>query len=353
MAAPQYTDTCPAFNHLKSTFRRIEQAAIDQDWPALPRSMRFPALSNANVGSVITHPHPVIWVGSEFLYAVAIRCPCRHSDEFLDRDYLDIPFYLEEVKVSVVAQESDVICVVVEELLKDIIRPPKRGDQGVLTKAFEVHAVLSARHRQVAEVGKVHVVHRRPKDLKDWRPMLEMIMLMLAALEKACRAGRAPEPSADPCERFWDRVRDLIEEWFSRLCSDAQADVRGRLHSRDDRQSKGAFFEVVPARVPSPNGLRRTCHPEADGTSRRPDFLREKDGSAVYVEARSASLSDVVVGAVARVNTPYESLDKIDSPNLFLWIGVERQGSDSLRACPPRSMLEKQSQGSTVVGTSR
>jgi hypothetical protein len=40
------------------------------------------------------------------------------------------------------------------------------------------------------------------------------------------------------------QVRDLIEDWFSRLSPDAQADVRGRLRSRDDRQSSGAFFEL-------------------------------------------------------------------------------------------------------------
>lgn len=43
---------------------------------------------------------------------------------------------------------------------------------------------------------------------------------------------------------FWDQVRDLVEDWFSRLCPDAQADVRSRLRSRDNRQSKGAFFEL-------------------------------------------------------------------------------------------------------------
>jgi len=73
-----------------------------------------------------------------------IRRPRRHLDEFLDRDYLDIPFNLGEVKISVVAQEPDVIRVVVKELLNDIIRPPQRGDQGVLTEAFEAHAVLPA-----------------------------------------------------------------------------------------------------------------------------------------------------------------------------------------------------------------
>jgi hypothetical protein len=143
MAASQYTDARPALHHLEATFRRIEQASIDQDWPALPRSKRFPVLSDTNVDPAITHPHPVIWVGSELLYAVDITCPRRNSDELLDRDYLDIPFYLGEIKISVVTQESDVICVVVEELLNDIIRPSQRGDQGVLMEAFEAHAVCS------------------------------------------------------------------------------------------------------------------------------------------------------------------------------------------------------------------
>lgn len=88
-------------------------------------------------------------------------------------------------------------------------------------------------------------------------------------------------------------------------------------------------------------GYDVTCHPEVDRTSRRPDFLAEKDGSALYVEARSASPRDVSVGASARVNTLYESLDKVDSPNFFLWIDVEKQGDGPLRARPLRSRLEE------------
>jgi hypothetical protein len=140
---------------------------------------------------------------------------------------------------------------------------------------------------------------------------------------------------------FWDQVRDLIEEWFSRLCPDAQPDVRGRLRSRDDRQSKGAFLELYLHECLLRMGYAVTCHPEVDGTSRRPDFLAEKDGSAVYVEARSASPSDVVAGAAARVSTLHESLNKTDSPNFVLWMDVERQGSGPLRARPLRSELEE------------
>jgi hypothetical protein len=99
VTTPQYTDTCPALHDLEATFRRIEQPSIDQNRPALPCSMRFPALSDTNVNSAITHPHPVIWVGSEVLYIVTIRRRRRHFDEFLDRDYLDIPINLGEVKM--------------------------------------------------------------------------------------------------------------------------------------------------------------------------------------------------------------------------------------------------------------
>lgn len=157
---------------------------------------------------------------------------------------------------------------------------------------------------------------------------------------------------------YWDQVRDLIEDWFSRLCPDAQADVRGRLRSKDDRQSKGAFFELYLHECLLRMGYSVTCHPELEGTNRRPDFLAEKDGRSIYIEARSASSSDVAVGKSARVNAVYESLDRLDSPNFFLWIDVAKQGDAPLRARPLRGRLEKWLAGlnpddHTLVGTRR
>jgi hypothetical protein len=140
---------------------------------------------------------------------------------------------------------------------------------------------------------------------------------------------------------YWDQVRDLIEDWFSRLCPEAQADVRGRLRSKDDRQSSGAFFELYLHECLLRMGYAVSCHPELEGTSRRPDFLAEKDGKSIYFEARSASPSDVSVGAAARRNTVYESLDKLESPNFFLWIDVVQQGDSPLGARPLRRDLER------------
>ncbi len=140
---------------------------------------------------------------------------------------------------------------------------------------------------------------------------------------------------------YWDQVRDLIEDWFARLSHDAQADVRGRLQSKDDRQSKGAFFELYLHECLFRMGYTVTCHPEVDGTNRRPDFLAEKEGRVIYFEARSASSSDEAVGRSARVNAVYESLDKLDSPNFFLWIDVAEQGDGPLRVRSLRGFLEK------------
>jgi len=140
---------------------------------------------------------------------------------------------------------------------------------------------------------------------------------------------------------YWDQVRDLIESWFSRLCPDAQADVRGRLRSKDDRQFRGAFFELYLHECLLRMGYTVTCHPMLEGTARRPDFLAEKDGRAMYIEARSASSSDVSAAAAARVNTVYKSLDRLDSPNFFLWIEIVRQGAVPLGAKPLRGRLEK------------
>lgn len=140
---------------------------------------------------------------------------------------------------------------------------------------------------------------------------------------------------------YWDQVRDLVDDWFSRLCVDAQADVRGRLQSRDNRQSGGAFFELYLHECLLRMGYTVTCHPELAGTSRRPDFLAEKDGQSMYVEARSASSSDDMVAKSARVNAVYKSLDKMDSPNFFLWIDVVQQGDAPLGARPLRGKLEK------------
>ncbi|BCB78382.1 hypothetical protein GCM10022251_30340 [Phytohabitans flavus] len=69
--------------------------------------------------------------------------------------------------------------------------------------------------------------------------------------------------------------------------------------AKDDRQVRGAFFELYLHERLLRIGYTVTCHPVLEGTSRRPDFLAERDGRSIYIEARSASATDVAVGAAA------------------------------------------------------
>jgi hypothetical protein len=43
--------------------------------------------------------------------------------------------------------------------------------------------------------------------------------------------------------RYFGYVRELMEEWFSHVPAEAQADLRGALRA-DDRQSESAFWEL-------------------------------------------------------------------------------------------------------------
>lgn len=160
MESAQYTDTGPALHDLEAVSGGIEQLPIDQDRPAFPCSVRFPALSDSTMAPVSTYLNPVIWIRSVFLYAAIIRRPRWHLNEVLNRDYLDIPAHASEIDSTVVAQEVGVISVVVEKLLNDILGPPQRADLGVRAEFFKA-AVLAIRHRQVREVCKFHDTHRR------------------------------------------------------------------------------------------------------------------------------------------------------------------------------------------------
>lgn len=140
---------------------------------------------------------------------------------------------------------------------------------------------------------------------------------------------------------YWASVRELIESWFSHLPKDAHADVRARLRSRDDRQFHAAFWELYLHETLIRSGCRVVCHPEVSGTSRRPDFLVEGPDGEFYLEARVASEADDKITADRRRNRVYDSLDRLDSPNFFLWVDVEGEGASDLAARGLRRRLHE------------
>jgi hypothetical protein len=140
---------------------------------------------------------------------------------------------------------------------------------------------------------------------------------------------------------YWASVRELIEHWFSHLPAGAQADVRARLRSRDDRQFHAAFWELYLHETLIRSGCGVICHPEVPGTSRRPDFLVEGPDGEFYLEARVASERDDKITADRRRNRVYDSLNRLESPNFFLWVDVEGAGASDLAARGLRRRLEE------------
>lgn len=123
-----------------------------------------------------------------------------------------------------------------------------------------------------------------------------------------------------------DRVRDLLEDWFSNLPSDAKNELRSRFRSSDDIQHQSAFFEIYLHALFSKLGFQIEIHPEIPGQTTHPEFLVLKEEKPVsYIEATLASGPIEEKAADKRENVVYETIDKMNSPNFF--IGVKVHGS--------------------------
>lgn len=140
---------------------------------------------------------------------------------------------------------------------------------------------------------------------------------------------------------YWDAVRELISEWFSHLPPTAQSDVGSRLTRGDDEHFAGALLELYLHEVLLRSGYAVDCHPDIAGTSRRPDFLARSEEDSFYLEARTLGRSGPETASGRRVADVYEALDRVDSPNFFLWIDVTAAGVEPLPTRRLRDRLER------------
>lgn len=123
-----------------------------------------------------------------------------------------------------------------------------------------------------------------------------------------------------------ERIRVLLEDWFSNYPSDAKNELRTRFCISDDIQHRSAFFEIYLHALFSKLGFHIEIHPEIPGQPTHPEFLLLKGGKPVfYLEATLASGPIDERAADKRENVVYETIDKMNSPDFF--IGVEVHGS--------------------------
>ena len=123
-----------------------------------------------------------------------------------------------------------------------------------------------------------------------------------------------------------ERIRILLEDWFSNYPSDAQNELGSRFRASDDIQHQSAFFEIYLYALLSKLGFQIEIHPEIAGQLTHPEFLVFRDRKpCFYLEATLASGPVEERAAGNRENVVYETLDKMSSPNFF--IGVKVRGS--------------------------
>ena len=123
------------------------------------------------------------------------------------------------------------------------------------------------------------------------------------------------------------KVRSELEAWFSRYPEAERYEVRQRFRSKNDSQHRSAFFELFLHELLMKLGCRVEIHPTLPQTTRRPDFLvASQKGDFFYMEAVLASDESAQEAAArARMNSVYDSLNSLESPNFF--IGMNIQGA--------------------------
>jgi hypothetical protein len=88
----------------------------------------------------------------------------------------------------------------------------------------------------------------------------------------------------------WDRVRYLLDEWFSDHPEDAKRDLYNRFIDSDNGQHIGAWWELYIASLFRHLGYDVLPHPTIEGSKRKPDFLVRNEASALfYVECTVAA----------------------------------------------------------------
>lgn len=135
---------------------------------------------------------------------------------------------------------------------------------------------------------------------------------------------------------MWQRVRDLLDEWFCYVPGASRADLRGRLESGAEADFRSAFFELYCREIFRRSGWDLEHHPVLAHTTRRPDFRASRRSVTAYVEVTTTSPPRLDAASEARLNVMMDAInDRMEIDHFMLGIDVVSVGND----CPPAGPL--------------
>lgn len=123
------------------------------------------------------------------------------------------------------------------------------------------------------------------------------------------------------------RIRELLEAWFSHYPEEHKPEFRARFRSPDNTDYVSAFFELCVHELLLLLDDRVEIHPALLANARRPDFfVRPILGSEYYLEAVTVmGESRREAAEKARMNAVYDALNRMDSADFF--VGMKIQGA--------------------------
>ncbi len=125
------------------------------------------------------------------------------------------------------------------------------------------------------------------------------------------------------------RIRELLEQWFSRYPAHSQAALRARFRSPDDIPHHSAFFELYLHELLRILGYQVDVAPTDDPGpgEKRPDFVAHRSSEPQFhLEATLATdRSTADAAAEARLNQVYDALNKVRLSQLLCWLRLVRE----------------------------
>jgi hypothetical protein len=124
----------------------------------------------------------------------------------------------------------------------------------------------------------------------------------------------------------WDRVRDLVEEWLTHWPASLRDRIQERIRSGDDCLFNSTFLELYTHELLLSTGhVKIEVEPRLGGTNKRPDFrVQAADASTTIVECVVVTeMSEEERQTQARLNSLYDALNRIRSPDFYLHLDVE------------------------------
>jgi hypothetical protein len=139
-----------------------------------------------------------------------------------------------------------------------------------------------------------------------------------------------------------ERIRKIMEEWFSRYPFVGRNELKSRLCSCDDILHQSAFYELYLHEFLSKLGYRVEVHPGVPNRNTHPEFLIFQAGNPFfYLEATIASGPQEEKNADKRESGVYETIDNMNSPNFFIEVKVHGSPSTPPPGRKWRDILEK------------